>query len=251
MSEEKAVSVRQWQEEYQDGAFQDKDLEVQREAGWRDWRCRFDALAGRLKRIAPVVTSIRKSFILDNYAVWFANVRCPGRKAVYDRIWFEPLDHTREGLTFSLNYNSPDEPEKWTLYTERFGFQSPEFGCARVRDMIEYISRMAPELEQRVRPPFLDEQAAAARYAQHFDPLYPSGAVCRVGDHSYSFLTWGGQKKTVHVANKLKDVPPDFQKFGTMKIKGLYVYCLEDGGELSPPPSASKRKTSKKKGVTR
>ncbi len=249
MSKEPRVSVREWQGKFQAGAFDGKDLDTQRQAGWRDWHCHVDALAGRLKRIAPVVTGIREPFILDSYAVWFANVRCPGRKAVYDRVWFEPLDHTREGLTFSLNYSSPDEPEKWALYTERFGFQSPEFGCARVQDMIEYISRMAPELEQGVRPSFLDEQAAAARYAQGFDPLYPSGAVCRTGDHSYSFLTWSGQKKTVHVANKLKEVPPDFQKSGTMKVKGLYVYCPEDSGEPALPSPAPKRK--QKKEVTR
>lgn len=49
------LSVRQWQERYRAGAFDGKDAAVQREAGWWNWNCREDAVAGRLKRIAPVI----------------------------------------------------------------------------------------------------------------------------------------------------------------------------------------------------
>ena len=68
------LSVRQWQGLYRAGAFDDKDLIVQRQAGWWDWHCHWDALAGRLKKIAPVVMGITEPILLDNYSLWFANV---------------------------------------------------------------------------------------------------------------------------------------------------------------------------------
>ena len=228
-------TVRQWQSLYRAGAFEGKSLDDQWEAGWRDFSCHFDALPGRLRQIAPVVMGIEAAFVLDHYSVWFANVRCHGRNAAYDRVWFDPLDRTTKKLGFSVRHNSPEEPEKWALYTERFGSHAPEFGCGHVREMAGYINKMVPELEQGVKPPFLEEQAAAVRYVQGRDTLYPSGVVCRVGEHSYRFLDWNNRKKTVHVARRREDIPPAFQETGAVKIHGLYVFCPDDIEQ--PPPS--------------
>ena len=43
------MPVRQWQERFRAGDFNSRDLSVQCEAGWFDWFCRNDALAGRLE----------------------------------------------------------------------------------------------------------------------------------------------------------------------------------------------------------
>lgn len=242
------ISVRQWQEKFRAGVFDSKNLDTQRQAGWWDWHCHWDALAGRLKRIAPVVTGIREPIILDNYSLWFANVQSPGRKAVYDRVQFEPLGPDRGGRIFRIDYKNPDEPEKWTLYTERFGFHAAEYGCAHVRDMVQYISAMACELEQGIQPPFLDEKRAAVDYILRRPVLYPSGALRREGEHSYSFLDRDdGRRKTVHVAHCLKDVPPDFQASRTMQIRGLYVYCPEDAGKALSAPEKTANKSQKRK----
>ena len=242
------LSVRQWQELYRTGAFDKKDLDTQRQAGWWDWHCHWDALAGRLKRIAPVVTGIKEPVLLDNYTIWFANIRSPGRKAVYDRVQFELLGDTHGGRVFRVDLGNPNEPEKWTLYTQRFGFAAAEYGCAHVRDMIQYISTMACELEQGVRPPFLDEKRAAVGYILGRNVLYPSRALQREGEHSYSFLDRDdGRRKTVHVARSLEDVPPDFRASRTMKIHGLYVYCPEDSGKSLSPPEQAAGKSQKRK----
>ena len=56
------ISVRQWQTLYRLGAFRGKDLATQCSAGWYDWFCRDESLAGRLKQIAPAVID-RKSVV--------------------------------------------------------------------------------------------------------------------------------------------------------------------------------------------
>ena len=49
------ISVRQWQERFRAGDFSSRDRSVQCEAGWYDWFCRDEALAGRLKKLSGVV----------------------------------------------------------------------------------------------------------------------------------------------------------------------------------------------------
>jgi len=246
------LSVRQWQERYQAGAFDSKDLDIQYQAGWWDWSCHCDDLAGRLKQIAPVVTEITDPLILDNYSIWFANVLCTDKKASYDRVQFEPLDKEHSGWRFRISYGDPNEPEKWTLYTERFGFNAPEYGCAHVWEMRSYISVLAHELEQGIRPPFLDEKAAAVEYILGRDVLYPSRALRREGEHSYSFLDRDdGRRKTVHVACSLENVPPDFDVSRALVIQGLYVYCPEDAEKAPPAPQKAANKSHKRKEAER
>lgn len=241
-------SVRQWQEKYQAGAFKDKDIDTQRAAGWWNWRCRDDALAGRLKLIAPVVMGIEEPFILDNYAVMLMNDT--GRdKLMYDRVWFQPLDgETGDIEAFRVEFRSPDEEDRWTLYTERFGFHAPEFGCGHVRDMVQYITAMAREMQQGVRPAFLDEKAAAVEYVLRRDTVRSSRSLQRVGEHSYSFQDWSdGRRKTVHVASCLEDAPPGFQAERAVQINGLYVFCPDDADKTPDIPVKSKKHSKKKK----
>ena len=61
------ISVRQWQEQYQAGAFSARDTDTQYTAGWESWVCQDYALADRLKKIAPVVMGITDPYILDNF----------------------------------------------------------------------------------------------------------------------------------------------------------------------------------------
>ena len=143
------MSVRTWQERFRAGDFSSRDRAVQCEAGWYDWFCRDDALAGRLKKISGVVLGITDPFILDNYYVWFKN-NCPLEGPLYDDVRFEPLTGERDGKYFVVSLDSPHEHMKWALVTERYGYDAPEFECGNVRDMVKYINAIAPELARGI-----------------------------------------------------------------------------------------------------
>ena len=100
------LSVRQWQDLFRSGAFQDRSRATQIRAGWYDWFCGDAALAGRLKQIGKVVMRITEPAILDNYYVWFNN-NCPLNGPLYDDVRFEPLDGERCGRFFVVALDSP------------------------------------------------------------------------------------------------------------------------------------------------
>ena len=143
------ISVRQWQEQFRAGAFDSTDFATQVKAGWHDWWCRDEALAGHLKKIAPVVMGITEPAILDNYYVWFKN-NCPVKGPLYDDVRFEPLESERDGRYFIVILDSPHEKQKWTMYSERHdsSFETPEFECGNVREMYRYLNAVGRELAE-------------------------------------------------------------------------------------------------------
>lgn len=151
-----------------------------------------------------------------------------------------------------VDFNDPRQPDKWTLYTKRFGFHAPEFCCNHVHDMTEYISRMAQKLEKGIVPPFLAEKAAAVEYILHRPVLLPSRALRREEEHSYSFLDRDdGRRKTVHVTRSPEEIPPEARAAGSREINGLFVYCPEDAGIPLLAPQRAKDKAPKRKEVER
>jgi len=161
----KNIPVRQWQERFRSGEFESKNFIVQCEAGWHDWFCRDEALVGRLKKIGRVVMGITDPFILDNYYIWFKN-NCPLDGPLYDDVRFEPLAGRRNGSYFMVMLDCPYETDKWVLYTQRHGLDTPEFGCANVRDMVKYVNGLGRELAKVIQPPAIVEQAAQEVPAQ-------------------------------------------------------------------------------------
>ena len=138
METNKNLSVREWQKLYSAGDFAGKDRITQIRAGWRDWVCPDTALTGRLKRLASVLTRITNPMILDRCYLRFQNI-CPEVGPLYDGIYFEPLDAKLGGERMLLLLNSPRERKRWTLCTERVGFETPEYACGDPRRMARYI----------------------------------------------------------------------------------------------------------------
>ena len=243
-------SVRQWQEQFRAGAFAASDVATQCKAGWYDWFCQDHALAGRLKKIGRVVMGITDPFILDNYYVWFKN-NCPLNGPLYDDVRFEPLSGDRNGKYFVVSLDSPHEREKWALVTERYGFDAPEFDCRNIRDIVRYINRIGPELQQGIIPPFIAEKDAVTVYTRLRGE--PEGIhIYRDGDHRFSYAPRRGwQMKTVLTAASLENAPPGFVSEQAHSINGIYVYCPDDAGIPLPEPQKAADKASKKKEAVR
>ncbi|WP_243898616.1 hypothetical protein [Intestinimonas butyriciproducens] len=247
MSEER-ISVRQWQERFRAGAYESKDLKVQCAAGWYDWFCQDQALAGRLKKISRVVMGVTDPYILDNYYVWFKN-NCPAVGGLYDDVRFEPLSGDRDGKYFVVSLDSPYESLRWTLFTERYDFGAPEYGCESVRDMVKYINSMAHELEQGIIPAFTVERWAVLKYMQRHDKTV-NRPVHRNGEHRFSYTTFPGkQTKNIIVTSDLKDAPPDFVSDQAEQYGGFYLYCPEDAE--CPAPEQKRSKPARKKEAER
>ena len=81
------------------------------------------------------------------------------------------------GNTLSSHWTAPHELAKWVLYTERYGYDAPEFCSGNAWDMGQYINSMAAELEQGIQPAFLLEKRAVSKYifrheGEHGIPVY-------------------------------------------------------------------------------
>lgn len=228
------MSVRQWQERFRSGDFNSRDLSVQCEAGWYDWFCRDDALADRLKKLSSVVLGIRAPFILDNYYVWFKN-NCPMAGPLYDDVRFEPLSGERDGKYFVVSLDSPHEQTKWVLYTERYGYDAPEFSSGNVRDMAEYINSMAAELEQGIQPAFLLEKQAVSKYVLRHEgergiPVYWDG------EHEFSYISRKDrQLRKVTVTDSMEALPPGCGAEQAEQHGELYVFGAEPPIPEKPP----------------
>ena len=244
------LSVRQWQEKFRAGAFNAQDRYTQCEAGWYDWFCQDHALAGRLKKIGKVVMGITDPFILDNYYVWFKN-NCPLSGPLYDDVRFEPLSGERDRKYFVVSLDSPHERTKWALVTERYGFDAPEFECRDIREMVKYINSIGPELQQGIKPPFIEEKDAVTAYALQRGE--PAGIhIYREGDHHYSYTSrQDRRKRTVMAVASLEDAPPGFAAEQAESIKGMHVYCPEEAGKALPAQQQTADKSHKRKETER
>jgi len=243
------LSVRQWQEKFRAGAF--NDVDSMEEAGWYHENCPYETLPTRLKKLAKVVMGVTYPFILDHYHILCRNVSSRFGKT-YDEVGFSPLDEADSHRIFGVSVDNPYHRKKWTLFTARYRFDSPEYDCARVQKMIDYINMIGPELEQGIKPSFAAECQAVEIYAYRQCGRHHEIPVYRDGEHLYSYISEqdGVEHRVIAVTN-LEDLPPGFAVDQVEQIKGLYIYRPEDAEISLPTPKKAVNKSHKRKGVER
>ena len=233
------ISVRQWQERFKAGSF-DSDGQ----AGWEDF---YDPLNDRrLHTLARLVMGVTNPFILDHHYVWFKD-NTPAVGPFYGDVRFMPLDEDAEKY-FLVSLDSPHERTKRALITQRYGYGAPEFECKDVRQMIRYVNRLGPELEQGIKPPFIAEKFAVGVYA-----LMRGESVgihiYREGDHRYSYTSFqDGRRHMIRAAASPEDVPPGSD---SEEIRGIYVWRVEDEEKALPAPGRSAHKSHRRKEAER
>lgn len=255
-------SVRQWQELYRAGAFDEPDCSVQMDAGWYNWMCGTDSLPGRLKKLAKLVMGVTDPYILDNYYILCANHSSRFNR-LYDSVGFISLLEENQLKSIDITLDDPCHRKKWSLFTLRYDLESyaPEFDCQDVRKMIRYVNRIGPELEQDIVPPFVNERRAVEVYAHKRRGEPWEIPVYRDGEHCYTYKSrQDGREHTVIVTPDLAAPLPGFIPEEAVpitdlyitcpeRLKGLYVYCPEDAGVPLPGHQQNIKNSHKKRKV--
>lgn len=87
------LCVRDWIDQFNSGAFSEKNKNVQIDAGWYDWFCSDSSLAGKTKVLGAKVKKISRSpkINVDTMYVWFKN-NCPLYGKLYDDFRFADIE---------------------------------------------------------------------------------------------------------------------------------------------------------------
>ena len=141
--ENSETSLRQWQKNYKNGAYNNPGFQTMCKAGWYDWFCKDTSLKGKLDKMAKIIIQISDNgkVDLDNSYVWFKN-NCPLAYPLYDDFRIADRETGR-------NIYVVDMPSEYTKQTQGAGYvvyglvndyREPLFKCNDMRDLVKWFN---------------------------------------------------------------------------------------------------------------
>lgn len=133
------MTIREFQNLYQEGHFKGSSRSTQIEAGWVDWFCPDSELSQKLKSFWNIISRINSPAALDNYTINFFN-RCPATDdPFYDEIYFSKLD---ESFFLILTIDDKREKGRFAISTaEKNAFFRHVFSSDSINDAVAFINK--------------------------------------------------------------------------------------------------------------
>ena len=130
-------SISEWVSAYQAGEFDSPDREVQVDAGWTDWFCDDSQLVENTKKLAGLVTRLRRGGKLDLDSASLLLKQGQTSLGTYDSVVF----YDAAGPLFTCNADDARTGKKWDCYDAANGsMTTPAFSCGAVTQMSKWLN---------------------------------------------------------------------------------------------------------------
>lgn len=155
------MTLREFQKQYENGAFRDPSRDTQIAAGWTDWFCPDNQLAAKLQQLwESILQHITSDFILDNFSVLFCN-HCPCDAPLYDEILFHACDQNKaDTMNFGVSIDSPHADAMYAFFSSR-NYHENEKEFDTPETLIAFINNWEAEIKN---PKFYEQRAKKDAY---------------------------------------------------------------------------------------
>ena len=136
---ENRMILRDWIKSFNEGVFDEAELETQIKAGWYDWFCKNTSLKNKTKRMGQIIKQLKDTgkVNLDENYVWFKN-NCPLNGPLYDDF---RIANIKDGSSeFVVVIESPWEDTKFSVYSKIDFFDMPVFKTNKQRELVKWLN---------------------------------------------------------------------------------------------------------------
>ncbi len=98
------INVAEWQNNFVNGLYENRNRKTQINAGWYDWFCRDSSLAAKTEKMGNIIRQVKAGgkVNLKGWYVWFKN-NCPMSGPLYDDFRFADLETGDVQFTIQIN----------------------------------------------------------------------------------------------------------------------------------------------------
>lgn len=137
------ISIRQWQNNYKNGLYNNPNRQTMCDAGWYDWFCNDSSLKGRLDKMAKIIMKIQDGgrVDLDNYYVWFKN-NCPLAYPLYDDFRIADRETGRNVFVVEMisEFTKQTQKANYVIFGVENNYHEPLFKCNDAREVVKWLN---------------------------------------------------------------------------------------------------------------